>query len=99
MQVATPGAQAVIGRAQTAIHDSGDGVVVIAGRRYFKPEYLAEILGKSLRTLARWHEQRIGPPRIKVGNQPLYDEAKLPAWLAEHESKPLRRRRSTGDVA
>lgn len=90
MQVATPGAQAVTGRAQTAIHNSEDGVVVIAGRRYFKPEHLAEILGRSLRTLARWHEQRIGPPRIKIGKQPLYDEDKLPGWLAEYESTPIK---------
>ena len=89
MQVATTGAQTVIGRAQTAIHDSEDGVIIIAGRRYLTPERLAQILRKSTRTLARWNEQRIGPPKIKIGKQPLYDEEKLPGWLAEYESKPV----------
>ena len=63
MQLETPGAQTVIGRAQTAIHDSEDGVIIIAGRRYLTPERLAQILRKSTRTLARWDEQRIGPRR------------------------------------
>ncbi len=44
---------------------------------------------KSTRTLARWHEQRIGPPRIKIGKQPLYDE-EGPGWLAEYKSKPVK---------
>jgi hypothetical protein len=85
-----PGAQTAIGIAQPAIDGTDDGVIVIAGRRYLKPERLAQILGKSTRTLARWDQQRIGPPRIKVGNQPIYDEEKLPEWLAEHERQPVR---------
>lgn len=47
-----------------------DGVVVIAARRYLTPERLAKTLKKSTRTLARWNEQGVGPPRIKVGKQP-----------------------------
>lgn len=88
MQLETSGAQ--LGDPQTAISGSDDGVLIIAGRRYFTPERLAKILGKSVRTLARWHELRVGPPRTRVGKQPLYDEEKLPGWLAEFETRPVK---------
>jgi hypothetical protein len=66
------------------------GVIIIADRRYLTPEALARVLGVSTRTLLRWDMQRTGPPRIKIGNQPLYDETKLPDWLASHETRPVR---------
>jgi hypothetical protein len=70
-----------------------DGVVVIAGKRYLTQERLAQIVDRSPRTLLRWDEQRIGPPRIKVAAKVLYDEAKLPEWLARFETEPVRERR------
>jgi hypothetical protein len=78
------------------------GVISIANRRYLTPEALARVLGVTTRTLLRWAQQRTGPPRIKIGNQPLYDEEKLPGWLAQHEQQPVRsqrRRRSGGTDA
>jgi hypothetical protein len=88
VQLAIPGAQTAIGLAETAIDRQDDGVIVIAGRRYLKPERLAQILGKSTRTLARWDEQRIGPPKIKIGNQPLYDEENRARTTASTPAAP-----------
>lgn len=34
---------------------------------FFTRAALAKQLGNSVRTLDRWHAQRIGPPRIKRG--------------------------------
>lgn len=64
-----------------------DGEIEIAGKRYVTPERLAQLLGCSPRTVARWDAERIGPPRIKVGNTVLYDLEKLPAWLAGKEAR------------
>ena len=44
------------------------------------------IFGVTARTLARWDDQRIGPPKSKVGKLILYDFEKLPAWLESHET-------------
>lgn len=63
--------------------------VEIAGRTYLKPGQLADILGISIRTLARWDEARVGPPRIKVGQLVLYDAMKFTAWLAGNETSPV----------
>ena len=63
------------------------GEIEIAGKRYVTPERLAQLLGCSPRTVARWDAERIGPPRIKVGKTVLYDLEKLPAWLAGRESR------------
>ena len=70
-----------------------EGVVVIAGKRYLTQERFAQVVDRSPRTLLRWDDQRIGPPRIKVGAKVLYDEAKLPDWLARFETEPVRTRR------
>jgi hypothetical protein len=67
------------------------GVITIAGRHYLTTQdALARVLGVSTRTLLRWAVQRTGPPIIKIGNQPLYDETTLPDWLASHETQPVR---------
>jgi AraC-like DNA-binding protein len=56
---------------------------------YVTPEQLAQHLGKSTRTLARWHARRIGPPRCSVGKLVLYRVAAVRTWLAERESLPV----------
>ena len=63
------------------------GEIEIAGKRYVTPERLAQLLGCSPRTVARWDAERIGPPRIKVGKTVLYDLERLPAWLAGKEAR------------
>ncbi len=63
--------------------------IALGDRRYLSPDGLAAILGVSLRTIARWHDARIGPPRIKVGNTVLYDLERLNHWLEENETSPI----------
>jgi hypothetical protein len=65
------------------------GEVAIGGRRYVTAEHLAELLGKSPRTVGRWNSARIGPPRIRVGRLILFDVARLQDWLAAHETEPV----------
>lgn len=63
---------------------------------FISPEALAEQLGISLRTLARWHAQRKGPARCTVGKLILYRIAAVRDWLAGLErdcSAPSSRRR------
>ncbi len=52
---------------------------------YVTPDVLAEQLGISMRTLYRWHAERRGPPRVKLGNMILYRVTAVHEWLAEHE--------------
>jgi hypothetical protein len=59
--------------------------VAINGHYYVTQQHLATMLGVGIRTLSRWDASRIGPPRITVGKTILYNEAKLPEWLASHE--------------
>jgi len=65
------------------------GKLTINGVTYFSRAYLAELLGVSERTLARWEARRVGPPCVKTENLRLYDEAKVQAWLASNETQPL----------
>jgi hypothetical protein len=60
-------------------------IIELKNRRYTTPGGLARMLGVTPRTLFRWDERRIGPPKIKVGKRVLYDLAKIPGWLEEHE--------------
>lgn len=64
-----------------------DGVVIIEGKKYARPEGLARLLGRSLRTLDRWEKDRTGPPRIKIGKLRLYDLSLVPEWLKQNERK------------
>ncbi len=56
--------------------------------KIFKPKELAEMLGVSERTLARWHTRRIGPPRTQVANFIAYREDSYEAWLQKNETQP-----------
>jgi hypothetical protein len=71
-----------------------DGTIEVAGHRYSTQTGLARQLGVSLRTLARWDDRHLGPPKIKVGKMVLYDLAKLHAWLESHERAPAAARGS-----
>jgi len=42
---------------------------------------LAEKLRRSTQTIKRWRRLRTGPPFVRVQGIPLYDEAKVDAWL------------------
>lgn len=47
----------------------------------------AAMLGKSERTLDRWAERRIGPPRIRVGNMVFYPQKAYEEWLEAEAAK------------
>jgi hypothetical protein len=65
---------------------------LIAGE-YIKPEQLAEELGISLRSLARWHSLRVGPPRVVIGRIILFRRAAVAEWLRAREEQTRRRSR------
>ena len=46
---------------------------------------LAKQLNKSERTLDRWHQFRIGPPRSRIGNLVIYRRDALHHWLRSQE--------------
>jgi predicted DNA-binding transcriptional regulator AlpA len=49
---------------------------------YLTKDQLAQQLGRSTRTIDRWHTQRIGPRRTKVGNKlVLYRKSAVSEWL------------------
>ncbi|MBI4968213.1 MAG: helix-turn-helix domain-containing protein [Rhodospirillales bacterium] len=52
---------------------------------YLTPAQLAEQLGVSLRTLSRWHAQRIGPRRVTNGRLILYRADAVREWLDSSE--------------
>ncbi len=52
---------------------------------YLSPDHLAEELGKSVRTIARWDRLRIGPPKTLVGKRPFYRRDAVRQWLLRKE--------------
>jgi hypothetical protein len=52
---------------------------------YLSPEALARNLGISVRTLARWHVLRFGPPRTVAGRMVLYRLESPSEWLRARE--------------
>jgi hypothetical protein len=60
---------------------------------YFSLAGLGAAIGKTRRTLARWHVERIGPPRTMCGKTPLYRKSSVFAWLASQEEQPVSRPR------
>jgi predicted DNA-binding transcriptional regulator AlpA len=50
---------------------------------------VANFLGVSTRTLARWHAHRKGPARISAGRKPLYRFEAILHWLQQNEAQPL----------
>lgn len=71
---------------------TGDSQLLVG---FLTPSDLAQQLGISPRTLARWHAQRIGPARCRVGRLILYRVEAVRAWMIEQErgQSPIDRRR------
>lgn len=63
---------------------------VLAG--YLTKEQLAQQLGISPRTLARWELLRQGPPRVALGRTVLYRVESVHQWLAAKETRARRAR-------
>jgi len=62
---------------------------------YLSREQLAEEIHKSVRTLERWEELRIGPPVTRLGRDPYYSIVSVRKWLANSETPMVRQRRGT----
>jgi hypothetical protein len=64
---------------------------------FISEDVLAKQLGHHARTLARWRQQRVGPPFVMVGREIRYNLAAARAWLAaggtSTKPKPRRQRR------
>jgi hypothetical protein len=56
---------------------------------YLRPHDLARQLGVSIRTLDRWHAQRIGPPRCMIGRLILYRVTAVRDWMMSREIRPV----------
>jgi len=63
--------------------DSSDSV--LAG--YLAPAELCQQLGKTRRTLDRWHARGLGPPRVQIQRLILYRVADVRAWLEGHTER------------
>ncbi|MFD1193808.1 helix-turn-helix domain-containing protein [Seohaeicola saemankumensis] len=59
--------------------------------KHLTPVDVGRLLGVSPRTLSRWHAQRLGPPRCKVGRTVLYRQEAVEHWLRENEINPTRK--------
>jgi len=58
---------------------------------YLERETLARQLKKSVRTLERWEQLRIGPPITRLGKDPYYRISSVRAWLQSREKSPRKR--------
>ena len=59
--------------------------IPLLGDDYLTQQDLARELHVSVRTIARWHVERIGPPRIVVGRLLLYRRAAIREWLESRD--------------
>lgn len=65
---------------------------ILAG--YLTPKDLAQALGVSERTIARWHHFREGPPRVEFGRKVFYRLESVSAWIAACERPEARAHRA-----
>jgi hypothetical protein len=65
--------------------DTAKSAAPIIAAEYMKPVELAQELGVSLRSLARWHAERTGPPRTVIGRVILFRREAVAAWLLTRE--------------
>ncbi|MDO5623032.1 MAG: helix-turn-helix domain-containing protein [Paracoccus sp. (in: a-proteobacteria)] len=48
---------------------------------------LAQTLGLTSDTLARWETRRIGPPCVRIGRKIIYRRAAVQSWLLDQETR------------
>ncbi len=65
----------------------------LLGDEFLTPDSLARELGISSRTLARWHTERVAPPRITIGRTVLYRRSSVRQWLESREEQQSRKGR------
>ncbi len=58
---------------------------------FLSKKELADVLSLTPRTLDRYHAQRVGPARIRVGRRVLYRKDAVLDWLRANEQPPVRK--------
>jgi hypothetical protein len=61
---------------------------------YWSEAELAKEINKSLRTVRKWREQKIGPPYAMLGKTVIYPKPGTRNWVASLVRQPLRTKRS-----
>jgi hypothetical protein len=60
--------------------------------RRLTPEQVADLLGKTTRTLRLWRKSGFGPEHVRIGKKSIkYDEPVVLAWLAQQHALGERR--------
>ncbi len=72
----------------------GETQSILAG--LLTPKGLALELGVTERTIARWHQHRIGPPRVRIGRKVYYRKDSVIAWVGSCENSEPRAHRASG---
>jgi predicted DNA-binding transcriptional regulator AlpA len=67
--------------------------------RILNQKSLANLLGIDRVTLWRWHDQRIGPPRILIKKRHYYVLSSVQEWLQGLNDISIRRLKSTEEVS
>jgi hypothetical protein len=60
---------------------------------YWTEAELAEQVRRSERTVARWRDQKIGPPATLMGREWIYYKGSARSWLRSNEQPSVRSRR------
>ena len=55
--------------------------IIIDGRRLFGEHRVAEMLGRTVRSLQRWRKKGKGPPSTKIGRKVYYELNDLQEWI------------------
>jgi predicted site-specific integrase-resolvase len=69
--------------AQSADSETGDSQEVLSG--WMNRDELAASLGVQPMTLAKWQNQRIGPPLVRIGRKVWYRREAVEDWLRKKE--------------
>jgi hypothetical protein len=57
---------------------------------FLTEQELADLCGRTVRTVRWWRKMRIGPPRITFNQVILYRRASVINWLLKFEEQPTR---------
>ena len=71
-------------------------VFTLLDEEFLSPEGLAELTGKTLRTVCWWREVRRGPAWITLGRSVIYRKSAVLKWLLDQEVTPRKSRKGSG---
>lgn len=63
---------------------------------YASEQEVADTLGKDRRTLRLWRQRRIGPPWVKIGNDPYYPRDGFLKWVQSRIVDPSAEKQKRG---